>query len=297
MRRRPGLDGIPARLWRLVSLARHRLLMLDYDGMLAPFTAARHAATPLPRSLTLVRRIAACRDTSVAIMTGRPSGEIERLAGSVPGVVVGEHGWERKAPERNVVRAPLDPVVVATVERADREARSSGWGDLIDRKRTAVVLHTRSLSRARARVLKERCVEAGQALTRTGHVRLDPIDGGVELRARGRNKGTAALSLMSQALPGTLGVFVGDDVSDEEALYLVRDRGFGVRMRGRRQAFARDGTDPVLRRCSRLPRGSARGAPPGRPVGVMEPRRRSRCRCARWECWSAVSTASPSASG
>lgn len=225
-----ALDGVPETLWRLVSLARHRLLMLDYDGTLAPFRAERDEARPLPRSLELTARIAAATHTSVAIVSGRPLPEIEGFLGPIPAVFVGEHGWERRAADGSIARRPLPRSVAATIDRAEQLARAAGWGAWLERKRSAVVLHTRGLPEERAAEIQERCAAEWRGLVHGVHVSVDRIDGGVELRARGRNKGTVVRSLLSACPPGTLGVFVGDDVTDEDAFDAVREQGFGVRV-------------------------------------------------------------------
>lgn len=229
MRAREALEGVPGTLWGMVAVAPRRLLMLDYDGTLAPFVAERDKAVPLPSSLLLLRKIASCTLTSVAIVSGRPLEEVEGFLGDLPAVFVGEHGWEQRAPNGEIVRRPLDVSVAATIEAAESAACSAGWGDLLERKRSAVVLHTRGLPDVRARELQDQCAHVWEKLA-DGHVTIDRVEGGVELRARGRNKGTVVLSLLSQSLPGTLGVFVGDDVTDEDAFDVVRDWGFGVRV-------------------------------------------------------------------
>lgn len=229
MRAHDALEGIPGTLWGMVAAARHRLLMLDYDGTLAPFAAEREHAVPLPRSLLLLRKITSWTRTGVAIVSGRPLGEVEGFLGDLPAAFVGEHGWEQRAPDGEIIRRPLESSVAATIGAAESAAQSAGWGDLLERKRSAVVLHTRGLPDARARELQDRCVQAWGRLVNS-QVALDRIDGGVELRARGRNKGTVVLSLLSHAAPGTLGVFVGDDVTDEDAFDVVRDWGFGIRV-------------------------------------------------------------------
>ncbi len=228
MRVDSALSGIPSRLWRQVSRARHRLLMLDYDGTIAPFTVQRDEAWPPPRSLRLLRRIGAGSHTTLALISGRPLHEVERLIGDVPAVLVGEHGWERRTQDGSIVRQSLDESAETAIDDAAAMARAAGWGELIERKRCAVVLHTRALPRPRALAAQEGCERAWRELERSGNVMVDRIDGGVELRARGRDKGTAVLSLLSQSAPGTLGVYVGDDVSDEEAFEVVSDWGFGV---------------------------------------------------------------------
>jgi len=230
MRRSRTLDDVPDPLWRLVSLAAHRLLMLDFDGTLAPFTVARDEARPLPRSRELAARIAEATHTDLAIVSGRPVGEIERLLGPLPATLVGDHGWERREPGRKLMRHPLPPGTVAALDRAERLARDAGCGEQIERKRPALVLHTRGLAPARAREMEARCADAWEPLVAAGRVRMDRINGGLELRARGRDKGAVVRSLMSRAPAGTLAVFVGDDVTDEDAFEAVRDHGFGVRV-------------------------------------------------------------------
>ena len=223
-----GSMGIPSTLWRMVALAHHRLLMLDYDGTLAPFTPDREQAHPIPQSLEMLRRLALSFHTSVAIVSGRPLHEVERLVGPLPAIFVGEHGWERRTPDGDIVRGPLQQSAKLAINHAERLARDAGWGPMLERKRSSVVLHTRGLAQAHAHTLHEKCYAAWEPIVSGGHVVLDRIDGGLELRASSRNKGTVVLSLLTHSALGTLGVFVGDDVSDEDAFEVVRDWGFGV---------------------------------------------------------------------
>ena len=50
---RERIQGIPSWLWRRAAAA-PRLLMLDYDGTLAPFQDYPRQATPDPRALRLL---------------------------------------------------------------------------------------------------------------------------------------------------------------------------------------------------------------------------------------------------
>jgi trehalose-phosphatase len=239
MHRHPALEGVAGLLWRMVALASHRLLMLDYDGTLAPFTVVRSEARPLPRSIRLLERIADSGHTTVAIVSGRPLLELEGLIGKLPAIFVGEHGWERRAQNGSIIRRPVEPSAASAIEIAERSAREAGCGEFLERKRSAVVLHTCGLPERRARELQDRCVHAWEPLVSAVPLALDRIEGGVELRVRGRNKGTVVLSLLSQSVPGTLGVFVGDDRTDEDAFDAVRDLGFGLSVgHGRRPSLA-----------------------------------------------------------
>jgi trehalose 6-phosphate phosphatase len=225
-----ALDGVPEKLWRLVSLARHRLLMLDYDGTLAPFAENRDEAWPTPRSLELLGRIASRPRVTVAVISGRPVQEVERFLGPLGAIVAGEHGYELRTPDGRLELRPLAESAVAILDSAERLAREAGWGARLERKRSAVVLHTRSMPAPDASDLEARGVALWERLARGGVVSLDRIHGGLELRARGFDKGTVTRALLRDGPPGTLGVYVGDDVTDEDAFAAVRDRGFGVRV-------------------------------------------------------------------
>jgi trehalose 6-phosphate phosphatase len=227
------LAGVPRRLWRLVSLARHRLLMLDYDGTLAPFHVNRELARPLPHALELVGAIAAEPDTSVAVVSGRPLSEMERLLGPLPVTLVGEHGWEMRLTDGSILRHPVSAALAERLDLAERTARDKGMGGLLERKRTGLVFHTRGVVGGELpRELEDQARALWQTVADGGQFSLQRIDGGIELRMCGRNKGTVALSLVSQSPEGTLSVFVGDDVTDEDAFAVVQGFGFGVRVGG-----------------------------------------------------------------
>jgi trehalose-phosphatase len=203
--------------------------MLDYDGTLAPFSVDRDAARPLPRTRELLQRIAEGSATSVAIVSGRPIRELARLVGDLPAVLIGEHGWERRDPGLETVQRRVPDSGADLLDQAERAARTAGWGDLIERKRTGLVLHTRSLDESSARSLQDQCLEAWNGIA-GGTMIVDRIGGGVEVRMRGFDKGTAVLSLISQSPPATMAVFIGDDVTDEDAFDAVGDRGFAIRV-------------------------------------------------------------------
>jgi trehalose-phosphatase len=122
---------------------------------------------------------------------------------------------------RATVRALAD-----AAEAADASLRAG----TIERKRTAVVLHTRGLDATAARLAEI----AGRALwaehaARRG-LRLDRIDGGIELRARGRDKGDVVRWLLGLSPPRTLPVYIGDDATDEDAFRAVIGRGISIRV-------------------------------------------------------------------
>jgi hypothetical protein len=72
--------------------------------------------------------------------------------------------------------------------------------------------------------------------------RLDPIgdalawhdfDGGIELRAAGRNKGDVVRTLAAEAGPDAALAYLGDDLTDEDAFRAMPDHGAAVLVRER----------------------------------------------------------------
>jgi trehalose-phosphatase len=285
------LAGVPAELWRAATAAVHRLLILDYDGTLAPLRADRDAAAPLPGVVPLIERIAGDARTTVAIVTGRPLVDLDRLIAVARAHAVGEHGWERRAPGGPIDRHPLPEGCGPALAAAAGVAASRGWGDLLERKRAALMLHTRGLPAAQARAVADACRAAWAALAARVPLRLRPVDGGLELRAVGRDKGTAVRDLRAACPPGTVAVYIGDDDTDEDGFRALAGGGFGLRVARDDRPTAAQGR---LRSCAEvraflerwtclpragggLPERASRGAPAGAPEGGV-PAARGRTR-------------------
>lgn len=219
---------LPPGTWERLASAPRRLLCLDHDGTLAPLVEDRRAARALPRSLALLGRIAESRVTRVAVVSGRPCAELARLVPAARFTLVGEHGWEARAPGSPVHAWTIPQAARDALAAARARADAAGLAGLVESKRASLVLHVRGLPEPEA----ERAVAAmGCAwsdLPGAAPLALRRIDGGLELRAAGRDKGMALLDLLSSEPPGTLAVHVGDDETDEDAFRAVAGRGLGV---------------------------------------------------------------------
>ena len=225
-----ALAEVPERLWTRVATAEHRLLFMDYDGTIAPIQIRHEEARPLPRIVPLLDRLLSTERMDVTIISGRPIADLERLLGSRPFTLVGEHGWEARRPDGVLVREPLPVDGDAALERAVAAATQAGFADRLERKRCSVVLHTRDLDPLEARRVEARCGALWEAETGHAGLRLDRTGGGLELRAAGRTKGTATREVIAASWPGSLVVFLGDEASDEEAFAVVEPEGFAVRV-------------------------------------------------------------------
>ncbi len=227
---RTGLEGFPTEIWKRIRSASSRLLLLDYDGTLAPFEIERmHARLP-ERTAQALRRIVERAGDVVAIVSGRPLAELIELAGDLPVYLVGSHGWERRTPAGERIAIAVPPLVAERLALARSAAEEAGWTGRLETKPAAVMLHTRGLPAAEAGRIEREC----EALWRKSFLRegleLLPADGGLELRAAAFDKGRVVRELRRRHPDAGVVVFIGDDAGDESAFEALRGDGVTVRV-------------------------------------------------------------------
>jgi trehalose-phosphatase len=221
-------------LWQHAQTARRRLLLLDFDGTLSPLVVDRSRAQPLASVVELLDRIAANGTTRVAIVSGRPVEELQKLVSGFSGTLVGEHGWEVQPSGGALKQFELSPTARALLGQAFELGAAIVESARLERKRASLVVHTRGLAPELADAWHLELSEAWFPLLRRAELELRRIDGGWELRARGRTKGSAVDDLAEPAGRPPFVVYLGDDESDEDAFRVIARRGigFGVRVGG-----------------------------------------------------------------
>jgi trehalose-phosphatase len=223
-------EDLPEALWREARDAQHRLLLMDYDGTLAPFHLDPLEAHPVAGAAALLERIVGSAGTRVAVISGRPVVQLRRLL-DVGGITfVGEHGWEIWDPGTGLSCHPLPPAVAESLVRVSAAARREPWVDRLEEKRTSLVLHTRGMPEEEAfRVARSFCDLWLAQRPRIG-LSLQPIDGGMELRATDRDKGFAVRDILSTLPPDVFSIYLGDEWTDEDAFRALAGRGTGIRV-------------------------------------------------------------------
>jgi trehalose 6-phosphate phosphatase len=198
------------------------LLLLDYDGTLAPFRVDRFKARPYTGVREGIARILHQGMTRVVVITGRPAREIGILLRGNPPVVDqpvevwGLHGAERIYADG---RRELEEAPSATQRKLDelREfLRHSNLGGEFEDKPNAAVMHWRGASPRTAKFIEMRTRELFEPMAKMDGLMLLEFEGGLELRV-GRDKGGAVERLVTEAPPGTPVAYVGDDLTDEAA--------------------------------------------------------------------------------
>jgi len=215
--------------WLTLRRSESRLLVLDYDGTLAPFHAERMKAHPLPGIREILGSIAEGRDTSLAIVSGRPIHELINLLEVDDTIYVGNHGFEQMKPNGQITARSPSPSQLEALARAQQMAIDLGLGNKLEVKAASMALHTRGMPPLQAAETEKLVHTHWSRLDKRG-LQILKFNGGIELRASGRNKGDVLIDLANEAAPESLTVYIGDDATDEDAFRVLRGRGVGIKV-------------------------------------------------------------------
>jgi trehalose-phosphatase len=215
---------------RLLELSRSPILLVacDYDGTLSPIVEDPNNAHPHRESVAALRALAAYPDTHVAVVSGRSLRDLAALS-RLPSEIhlVGSHGSEFDAGFAEA----LDERTVAlreTVTRALTEIAAEAPGFGIEKKPASVAFHYRNVDpddadAAIAEILAGPAALEGVAVKRGKMV--------IELAVVETNKGTALDRLRRQVAADAV-LFVGDDVTDEDAFATLHGPDLAIKVGG-----------------------------------------------------------------
>ncbi|MGX5665884.1 trehalose-phosphatase [Rhizobium daejeonense] len=203
-----------------VNLSLDSALFLDLDGTLADISPDRNSIRIPPAAQRSLMGIFDCLSGAVAIVSGR---DIDDLAVRVPEALwrIGNHGAFVLAPGESGRTFPslIDPAIIDDVKR-----RCAELGLDLEVKKTSIAIHYRStpeLESASHGLLARYAGQDSEYLMEAGKMVA-------ELKVRNVGKGKAIEERMRQApFAGRLPLFLGDDVTDEDA-YPVINRLGGV---------------------------------------------------------------------
>ncbi len=236
---------------RPLAAAERVLIGLDFDGVLAPLQDDPAASRMLEGSARAIAELSRIPGTRVALVSGRDAATLRQLADPPSGVwVVGSHGAEVDfGPEGDVmspisgdsaagaeVGAPAttgpapaavqDPPALTSAEQTMLEAIDSHIDAFehtmpehsemeirVEHKPFARTVHTRGLDQRFASDLHEHVVQV-----QNEHPGIRVIEGHdiVELSVKRATKGDG-MRVLVEAYSPTVTVYLGDDVTDEDA--------------------------------------------------------------------------------
>lgn len=218
--------------------AKRRLIFLDYDGTLVPFSKDPRGAVPGRDTLSVLESLCAKPATDVVVISGRDKGTLQNWLGHLPLHLVAEHGiwirqkggdWSMIKPLLNDWKPKLLPLLEIYCDRVP--------GSFIEEKEYSVTWHYRNadidLSAVRAKELVD------DLTAYTANVDISVFQGNrvVEVRSGGVHKGTAGAYFYSGFAPD-FSMAVGDDTTDEDLFKALPEEVCTIRV-GMTESYAR----------------------------------------------------------
>lgn len=219
-----------------VAKAPRSVLLLDYDGTLAPFLVDRQQAVPYSGLTELLQQIVDAGRTRLVIVTGRDAREIAPLLRLRPFPEVwGSHGLQRLRPDGECEMPEIPPNVTRGLDDARRWLSYQRLDDMCETKPGSIAVHWRALEEARATELRGRILMGWFPIADREHLKLLEFDGGVEIRIPDPDKGDAVRTILKEAGAGVPIAYLGDDATDEHAFRALGARGLTVLVRPKKR--------------------------------------------------------------
>ncbi len=208
--------------------AKKRLIILDYDGTLAPFRKRPQDAAPSEELLSILRKLAADEKNTVVISSGRDHQTLDKWLGDLPILFAAEHGaffkedgvWHENIsfPQWN------DEIIDIFQQITNRTPKSK-----IEIKKTAIVWHYRNtdawLADLRVKQLINRLINPCSRLN------LQVMRGNkiVEIKSPDFSKGTEAKRLLAKDNYDYV-MAMGDDVTDDDMFHALPDDSITIKI-------------------------------------------------------------------
>jgi trehalose 6-phosphate phosphatase len=212
---------------------RRPAVFLDYDGVLSPIVPRPEDAIMTPEMREVVRSLAA--RCPVCVVSGRDRAVVAELMGLDDLVIAGSHGFDIHDPARGVIEHDASrgwEDLVAEVTERVRTAAADIEGTQVEPKHASVALHDRHVDdadRPRVQELVDAVLDE-----HPGRLRVTPGKFVHEIQPKiDWNKGKAVdhligvLDLDHPDRDGrpTVPIYLGDDVTDEDAFRALAERG------------------------------------------------------------------------
>jgi len=248
----PELDAALARF----AAAPARVIALDFDGVIAPIVSRPEDAAPLPEAKAALERLAHDPAVHLGLVSGRALGDPALRRAAPPStVIIGSHGAEPGFVQDDGRLSAGPPVLEedqrALLQRLRERAEaicapvSGSW---VEEKPTAIVVHTRPVTDDDAAAALERAtLEELGALTGVRAIAGKRV---VELSVAHATKGDAVRLLRTgfptrELAADTPVMYIGDDVTDEDALGSLGPADIGIKVGDGATAATYRVPDPV----------------------------------------------------
>lgn len=216
---------------RRLATAPNLLVVSDFDGTLAPFVDDPARARMLPRAKSALQVLSQAPGVQVAILSGRAVASLRKVGAEGENwILSGSHGAELVGIEGEQPSLPhLDASEARRLGRLERRLNrvfGNEPGVRLESKPFGVAVHTRQVKNADR---SEEVLAAASELAGELGIELRKGKEVREFSVRRSDKG-ASLEQIRRHFPDSPVLFLGDDVTDEDAFAILRSDDVGVKV-------------------------------------------------------------------
>jgi trehalose 6-phosphate phosphatase len=203
-------------------------VFLDFDGTIVHIATRPDQVHVPPTLLTTIQSVHDRLDGALALVSGRSIADLDALLSPLRLPLAGVHGAEHRDGSGET-RSQASPAIPDTVREHMNALADSDPGLILEDKGSSLALHYRQAPDKEPMIrgdLEEIFTRLGQDFVlQDGKMVL-------ELRPAGATKGTAVRKFMSdEPFSGRRPIFIGDDITDEDAFEVVNEMGgYSVRV-------------------------------------------------------------------
>ncbi len=210
--------------------AKKRLILLDYDGTLVPFTGKPHLSKPDGKILKILKHLSEDIKNEVVIISGRDKNTLNNWLGMLDIGLVAEHGawikeknedWKLSKPIANDWKSKILPILEMYEDRLP--------GSFVEEKEFSVVWHYRLADSEQSSIRVKELID--YLVNFTANLDIQILQGNkvVEIRNSGVNKGIAGMHWISKDNFGFI-LAIGDDWTDEDLFKILPDSAYSIRV-------------------------------------------------------------------
>ena len=218
-------------LMKQFKAAKRKLIVLDYDGTLKPFTASPSMIVGLPslRLRLLLSRLAQDDSVRLAVVSGRSRRSLQLWFRGMRMDIAAEHGaWTRYGGQWKHLPNTFKAIRPNVLRVMNRYAAST-QGSLVEEKDYSSVWHYRNvvpeLAFNRASKLRQELIE----ITDSEQVEVHAGDKIIEVKQKDINKGRVVDELVERYHPDFI-LCAGDDYTDEDMFRALGERGYSFKV-------------------------------------------------------------------
>jgi len=205
-----------------------RLIVLDYDGTLSPFTSNPEEAIPSEELIDVLKTLIHDPKNNITISSGRDQKTLTKWFGKLDLNLAAEHGafmrengvWENNSEEKE-----WNPEIINIITRIVDKTP----GSFLETKKTALVWHYRNVDSWTAslreqqliNMLRSKCTREGLQVMKGNKI--------VEIKAIESDKGWVVTRLLAQNSYDFM-CAIGDDITDEDMFRALPEEAYTIKV-------------------------------------------------------------------